>query len=176
MVKLQFLYHASSTCKLKIIEPRNETAPEGFREGKVIFATDGLSFATQFIVPTDDSWTNGGVPYFVIGDKIRFLKKDKGGSIYLVPSKDFRKYNKREFVSKRKTRTVSEICFSSGLDAMIIHDVQVYFVDKHTFAQIQKSSDHGVSIMNGLISENEKRGYKVEKLDIYRGSKKKIVV
>jgi hypothetical protein len=144
----------------------------------VVFATDDFAFATQFLVPHDDSWANGGaigdVLFFIISDRDKFSRKDTGGSIYLVSSRNFRKYNKREWFSRNKVDTESEICFSSGLDAMIINGVQVYFVDKDLYQKMQESPDHGAPIMNGLVSENEKRGLKVKKLDIYKGSKRKL--
>ena len=177
-MKPKYLYHASPKCKLKNIKPRNITAPEGFENGPVVFATDDFAFATHFLVPHNDGWANGGaiggVPFFVIGDRKRFIEKDKGGSIYLIQSDNFSKYNKREWVSSKSVKTESEVCFSSGLDAMIISGVQVYFVDKDTYKHIQDSQDHGTSIMNDLASENEKRGLRERKLDIYKGSKKKV--
>jgi hypothetical protein len=178
MSKPKFLYHASPKCSLKKIEPRNETAPEGFDNGPVVFATDDFAFATQFLVPHDDSWANGGaiggIPFFVISNRNKFITKDNGGSIYLVSSKKFTKFNKKEYVSEESVETESEVCFSSGLDAMIINGVQVYFVNKGLYKKIQSSPDHGAKVMNGLISENEKRVLKVKKLDIYKGSKKRI--
>ena len=88
-----YLYHASPQCDLKIIEPRKNTAPEGFKKGPVVFATDSFPFVTQFLVPHDDSWANGGAfgstYFFVISDGKRFKKVDKGGCVYLVLSDNF---------------------------------------------------------------------------------------
>jgi len=176
-MKPKYLYHASHKRNLKKIKPRNITTPEGFGKGPVIFATSEFAFATQFLVPHDDSWANGGVIggvlFFVIGDRKRFIEKDKGGSIYSIPSNNFSKYNKREWISSKSVKTGSEVCFSSGLDAMVTNGVQVYFVDKETYESVQKSQDHGTLIMNKLVSEDEKRGLKVRKLDVYKRSKKK---
>lgn len=178
MVKPKFLYHASSQSNLETVGPRLKTAPRDFSEGPVVFATDSFPFATQFLVPTDDSWANGGAFgdtfFFVIGDKERFLETDKGGCIYMVPSGTFKKYYKREWFSKESVKTVGRIHFSSGFDAMIINGVQVYFVSKDSYKEIQEAEDHGMSILNGVQSENEKRGLKVKKFDLYRGSKKKV--
>lgn len=178
MAKPKYLYHASPKCNLKKVEPRNVTAPEGFEKGPVVFATDDFAFATHYLVPHDDSWANGGavgdVLFFLISNREKFFEKDKGGSIYLVSSKQFTKHNKREWFSRNSVKTESEVCFSSGLDAMLINGVQVYFSDKDLYKEIQDSSDHGASILNSLVSENEKRGLKVKKLDIYKGSKRKV--
>ena len=176
MDKPLYLYHASPECNLKIIEPRCKTAPEGFKKGPVVFATSSFSYSTEFLVPHDDSWANGGAFgntfFFVISDKKRFLKADKGGSIYLVPSDTFINHNKREWFTRKAVMPVSSVRFSSGIDAMIITKVQVYFVKPELYEEIQNAKDHGVSILNSLRSENEKRGLKVKKLEFYRGSKK----
>jgi len=178
MGKPKYLYHASAAGNIEQLKPRSITMPQGFCEGPVVFATDCFAFATQFIVSSDDSWANGGaiggVYFFVISDKARFSRVDKGGCVYLVPSVSFNKYNKREWYSKKTVKVVSKVCFDSGLGAMIINDVQVYFVAKSVYKKIQASSDHGAKILNGLPCENEKWGLRVEKFDIYRGSKEKI--
>ncbi len=57
---------------------------------------------------------------------------------------------------------------------MIINKVQVYFVKPEVYEEIQNSKDHGVTILNSLKSENEKRGLKIKKLEFYKGSKKLI--
>ena len=138
MGKPKFLYHASPKCNLKIIEPRKNTAPSGFKEGPVVFATDNFSFSTHFLVPHDDSWANGGafgdVIYFVISDWKRFKKADKGGCVYLIPSNNFIKFNKREWFTRKSVKPVSLVRFSSGLDAMIITGVQVYIVDSNDYS------------------------------------------
>ncbi len=178
MHKLQYLYHASPNCDLKVIEPRNNTAPEGFRKGLVVFATDSFAFSTMFLVPHDDSWANGGAfgntLFFVVSNKARFLKADHGGCVYLIPSETFKNYNKREWFSRKAVTPKSHVYFESGLDAMIINKVQVYFVSPVVYSEIEVARDHGVSILNKLKSENEKWGLKVKKLEFYRGSKKLI--
>lgn len=178
MRKPKYLYHASPRNNLNVIEPRATTLPRGFDKAPCVFATDCFRFSTQFIIPTDDSWANGGAfgdtCFFVISDKKRFQKGDKGGSIYFVPSSGFKKYNRKEWFKRGTTKPVEKVTFSSGLSAMITHNVQVYFVDKKTYKKIQDSPDHGLSILNSLISENEKWGRKVVRMELYKGSKKKV--
>ena len=178
MSKPLYLYHASSHCDLKIIEPRKNTAPEGFKKGPVVFATDSFPFSTQFLVQHDDSWANGGafgnIYFFVISNRKRFKKADRGGCVYLVLSDTFINYNKREWFTRKSVKASGKVYFSSGLDAMIITKVQVYFVKPKVYEEIENAKDHGVSILNSLKSENEKRGLKVKKLEFYRGSKKLI--
>ena len=176
MRKPLYLYHASPNCDLKIIEPRKNTAPKGFNEGPVVFATDSFPFSTQFIVPHDDSWANGGAfgntLYFVISDKNRFKKFDKGGCVYLVPSINFTNYNKREWFTRKPVKTYGRVHFSSGLEAMMITGVQVYFVKPEVYRKIRTSKDHGFTVLSELQSENEKRGLRVKKLEFYKGSKR----
>ena len=178
MTKRKYLYHASPIKGLKIIEPRSKTVPENFKDTPCIFATEYFDFATQFLVPHDDSWANGGAfndqPFFVISDRERFEKNDKGGSIYLVKAGDFQNYNKREWFSKKPVEVAGEVQFSCGLMAMITQCVQVYFTNKNTYEKIQNAQDHGLSILNSLKAENEKWGFNVSDLDMYRGSKKKL--
>jgi hypothetical protein len=179
MTKRKFLYHASPVKGLKKIEPRSKTVPENFDKTPCIFATKYFDFATHFLVPHDDSWANGGAfsdqSFFVISDKERFMKADEGGSIYLVEAKNFENYNKREWFSKSLVKVNGEVTFSSGLMAMITQGVQVYFTDKETYKEIQRAKDHGLSILNALETENERWGFPVVKLDMYRGSKKKLI-
>jgi hypothetical protein len=71
-------------------------------------------------------------------------------------------------------KIAGSVCFSSGLEAMMINKVQVYFTQQHLYQEIQNASDHGVSTLNNLTSENERWGLKVKRLEIYRGSKRTI--
>jgi len=48
-----YLYHASSRKDLKVIKPSNITVRDP-KEGKVVFATNNISYASCFIVPVDD--------------------------------------------------------------------------------------------------------------------------
>lgn len=178
MDRPKYLYHASPQKNLKKIMPRANTLPRDFHKGPVVFATDDFSFSTEFIVPTDDSWANGGafsgVCYFVISDRERFAKLDNGGFIYLVPSETFERFNNREWTSKEPVRVESSVYFDSGLEAMLVTGIQVYFVNSDTYSEIQNAHDHGASILNSIESENERWGLPVQELDLYKGSKKKV--
>lgn len=179
MKKQKYFYHASPARGLEVITPKSRTTPGNFGQGPVVFATHIFNFATNFLVKHDDSWANGGtfggVFYFVIGDIERFRRLDnKGGVIYLVSSEGFEKFNQWEWYKKEEVKTLGEISFSSGFDAMIIHGVQVYVVEKDVYSEIQNSKDHGLAILNNTVSENEKMGYLSQKLDIYKSSKKRL--
>ncbi len=176
MKKPRYLYHASPVRNLSQIEPRAKTIPSDFQEGQVVFATDEFAFATQFLVPSDDSWANGGamgdVLFFIVSDKERFHNADKGGSIYLITSQGFTNYNKREWFAKKPKKTESEIYFPKGFLAMLTQNVQVYFVDKTLYSKIQEYPQTNLHLLNSIKSENEKRGQKVVQFDFYKGSKK----
>lgn len=176
MDKPSFLYHASPFCDLGVISPKKNTVPEGFDKGPVVFASHSFAFATQFLVPHDDSWANGGslggVFFFVISDEGKYKEADKGGCVYLVDSKYFEKYNKHEWVSEEDAKVISKVTFRSGMEAMIINGVQVYVVNPNIYQKIQTSFDHGAEILNGIKSENERLGLTVEPLELYSGSKK----
>jgi hypothetical protein len=178
MSKQKYLYHASPNNNLEILKPKSLTTPEDFGHGPVVFATHSLVFASQFIVPTDDSWANGGAYsndcFFVISDRKRFEGSDKGGSIYLVSSEIFEEYNNKEVFSRKPVKVVSSIQFDSGLEAMIVLGVQVYFVSEKEYGQLQKEPEKGFSLLNSLTSENEKWRLDVVKFSVYRGSKKKV--
>lgn len=178
MLRQKYLYHASPQCDLKFIEPKKITHPQGFNEGDVVFATDSIAFATMFLVSHDDSWANGGTfndkPYFVISDRHRFYENDRGGCVYIVSSQSFIKLNRHEWFSKNKLTVKGRVQFSSGLLAMLIMGVQVYFTDEKTYLKISKAEDHGLSILNSLTSENEKEGFKFDMLEMYFGSKRLI--
>ena len=90
----------------------------------------------------------------------------------MVPSASFTNYNKREWFTREKVVPVSSVHFTSGLDAMVINKVQVYFVSPSVYKEIENAKDHGVSILNRLKSENERWGLSVKKLEFYHGSKK----
>lgn len=53
MAKPKFLYHASPTNGIKILEPKSDSLPEGFDIGPVVFASDKISFASLFLLTKD---------------------------------------------------------------------------------------------------------------------------
>ena len=90
--KPKFLYHASSNRDIKEMEVRSESRRDD-KEGDVVFATPDLALAGAFLTGFSDSWANlgkiNGVPYFVVGDKEKFIESDKGGAIYKLDSGSF---------------------------------------------------------------------------------------
>lgn len=96
------------------------------------------------------------------------VKKDKGGTIYTLPSKTFEHYKGHEWFSRESIKPLSKKKVKSSLTTMMKNGVQVYFTDKKTFEEIEKAKDQGTVILNSLKSENEKRGLPVKQLDIHK--------
>jgi len=155
------LYHASRDRNLTLLTPRAETVRDPI-EGPVVFATPDKGEASKFLVPSDDTWTKkmklNGVNIHVISDRKRYKEADVGGSIYQLKPDTFEndetKGTKTEWTSNVAVSPLAKEDYESGLTAQIENGVQVYFVDKTTFDNIQQSSDHGENILKGLIPEN----------------------
>ncbi len=157
--KPSVLYHASRSKNVTEFEPRAETVriPE---EGPLVFGTPDVAYASCFIVPTADSWTqvsvfDNSLHVMIISDQKRFKKLDKGGSIYFLPSDSFetdpeKSPSAREWTSKNPVKPSDKKDYKSGLQAMLENGVEVYFVEKETFDRIQKSDDHGLKILKTL--------------------------
>lgn len=154
--KPAILYHASPNRDVAEFESRAETTRDP-NEGPVVFATPDKAFASCFIVPTDDRWTDisvfeNDICAMVIGDKKRFEEADKGGSIYSLSSDTFntdlgQSMQQREWISKEPVRPIDKSDYKTGLQAMIENGVKVYFVDPETLERIKKADDHGQAII-----------------------------
>jgi hypothetical protein len=160
------LYIAAQTAGIKELVPIKGRHRDK-DEGPVIFSTPDKALASIFLVEGhNDSWMHlgyfSGIPYVVICiDRDEFVKKDKGGVIYEVPSDTF-DYNpnlgmkEKEWTSKEPVKPLKETSYPSALDTMIDNGVNVYFVDKNTFDEINNSNDYGLSILLSLESENNR--------------------
>jgi hypothetical protein len=163
MEKPQFLYHGSAHRDIAELEPRNN----GFRdpdEGPVVFATQELSLATIFMAEGNvKSGKFNDVTFAAILDsKEEFIKNDKGGHVYIVRSDSFecdpaKGLGEYEWISREKIKPEKVIEYPSVLEAMMETGVQVYFIDTEVRERINKSEDHGRSILKGLESENQRR-------------------
>ena len=146
------------------------------KEGAVIFSTPDKALASIFLVEGhDDSWMQigyySGIPSAVICiDREEFIKRDKGGTMYEVPSNTF-DYNpnlgmgEKEWTSSEPVKPTKETKYFSALDAMIKNGVNVYFVDKKTFDELSRADDSGLSILLSLTSENKRRNKVVKPLE-----------
>jgi hypothetical protein len=144
-------------------------------EGPVIFATPDKAYASTFLVKEHgDHWMQigfyGDIPVVIINsDREEFIKNDNGGVMYTVSSDSFdfdpsKGMGEKEWTSNKPVKPLSEIRCSSALDEMIKNGVQVYFVDKKTFDEINNSDNYGYTILINLISENERRGKNIKSL------------
>lgn len=172
--KPDVLYLATQTPNISELVPMKGNYRDE-NEGAVIFSTPDKALASAFLVEGHgDHWMKigfyGDIPVVVIkSGREEFIKKDKGGNMYAVPSDTFdfdpnKGMGEREWVSKVPVKPLSEKHFESALDAMIENGVQVYFVDENTFEAIHNSSKHGYGILAGLTSENERRGLNIRNL------------
>jgi hypothetical protein len=99
------------------------------------------------------------VPYFV-AVKNEFLTKDVGGSLYEVGAEEF-DFNpvlglgELEWTTGASVSVLGEERYTSVLDCMLGHGVQVHLVGPEVFSAIGKDSDHGLSILKAIKSENE---------------------
>ena len=81
----------------------------------------------------------------LISDKDRFIKVDKGGAIYKVPSGNFscdaeKGLGTNEWVSMSPVQPLSKRVYVSGLDAMIKSGVKVYFTDLSGLKEFRAST------------------------------------
>jgi hypothetical protein len=166
MEKPSVVYHGSSNREIQRFEPRSDKVRDPL-EGPKVFATPDKGIASIFIAGTDDSWANSGrhygVPYMVIGDRVRFEKLDRGGALYHLPSDTFetdphKGLGDAEWTSSEPVVPTHKEEHSSALEAMLEQGVQVYFVDPQTYESFRTASDHGLSILKSLTSENQRRG------------------
>ncbi len=172
--KPEVLYLAAKTPNISELVPQKGNYRDE-DECAVIFSTPDKALASAFLVEGHgDHWMTIGfyedIPVVVIkSNKEEFIKKDKGGFMYTVPSETFdfdlnKGMGEREWVSKVPVKPLSEKHFESALDAMIENGVQVYFVDDNTFEAVNNSNNYGYDILIGLASENEMRGLNIRNL------------
>ena len=172
--KPPILYHASMVSGIKEFTPNRENYRDE-NEGAIIFSTPDKALASAFLVEGHgDHWMQigfyGDIPVVIINaDKEEFIKNDKGGVMYAFPNDTFN-YNpnkgmgEKEWTSRESVKPLSEEQYTSALDAMMENGVQVYFVDKKTFDEINNSDNHGYNILINLTSENERNNKNVRYL------------
>jgi hypothetical protein len=168
------LFIGTQTNGIKEFTPRKGKYRDE-NEGSVIFSTPDRALASVFTIEgNNDSWMKIGyyrdiLVVVICMDREEFIKQDKGGVIYEVPSDTF-DYNPnlgmgdKEYTSREPVKPISEIGHQSTLDFMIDNGVQVYFVDKKTFDAIWDADDYGKEIIYGLNSENSKKGKNIKVL------------
>ena len=86
--KPAILYHGSPHGEIEELGPRRESMRDP-EEGPVLFATQDLAVATVFMFKSKHwgSGQFGDIPYaWIVETREEFIKKDKGGHIYVLPS------------------------------------------------------------------------------------------
>ena len=146
---IDVVYHGSTSQNIKLLKPQINHFRDK-NEVALIFATPSFRLASCYLFRWDDSWVHQEIAWkddnkanyqisMVISDKERFIKEDKGGSIYILPATGFEFDDKGlgiyEWTSKEKIQPFSQINFSSSLEAMQMMGVKVYFVDKDQFQE-----------------------------------------
>jgi len=170
--KPETLYIGTQAKGIKEFTPRRGNYRDK-DEGPVIFSTPDKALASIFMVQDhNDSWTKIGyyrdvLVIVICMNRDEYIKKDKGGVIYEVPSDSF-DYNPnlgmgdKEWTSREPVKPINETVCPSSLDTMIDNGVQVYFVDKKTFKKIWSAEDYGKEIVFNLTSENRRQGRNVK--------------
>lgn len=170
--KPPFLYHGSPHKDIEEFEPRISRGT-GEEFGPMVYATPDLATASTFLAEVKKPWTAGrfgDISFTIISvPREEFIRNDKGGHIYILPSDSFESDPKKglgeyEWASKTSVKPTKKIEYPSALDAMLENGVQVYFVDDVTYKQIEESKDHGFSILKNLESENQRRNINVKSL------------
>lgn len=167
-MKSRVLYHGSPVGGLCEIRPDNQRVRD-LHEGPVVFASEEMAMAAMFLGPRpDDQWSLRGcfdnTYYILIADEERFRREDRGGHIYELSRDDFEQDLSRgletEWVCRRSVRPSACHSYNSALEAMLMHQVRVYFVD-HNFLRkfrhiIFFHPFRARELLFGLTSENKK--------------------
>lgn len=171
----KFVYHSSHNSEIEELSPRQERERDS-GEGPVIFATPDKGLASAFLVKGhNDSWMkisyyNDVLVVTICANREKFIKNDKGGTLYILASDNFnfdpnRGMGEREWTSHVPAKPINKTKYNSALDAMIENGARVYFIDKKSFEEIKKSDDHGYTILLSKTSENEHRGENIKSLE-----------
>ena len=146
-IKPKVLFHGSPNKEIKVFEPRETKTSKNFPDGPLVFASTSIQFASCFMIEWNDSWCHQirfdlGPTTLVLKDKERFLKADKGGAIYVLPSNNFYTrfygWDTPEWGSKKEVKPLHKIEFDSAYKAMMELGVQIFFVDEKLFNKIKE--------------------------------------
>lgn len=137
------LYHGSTKNNLSLLKPR-PTLSHDKLIGDFLFATKNFKLALMYLTPKgiailmepDDD------PNIVIcSSEKSFKKKDKGGTIYELPSKTFiespqAELSNYEMVSEAAVKPTNKTIYKSTFKAMRDAGIKVRFVDEPTFKKL----------------------------------------
>lgn len=141
------LYHASTNKNLELIKPKPTLSKDKFI-GDFVFATKDKILATMYLATKGYATLLGPrdtPPNIVIcADEKEYLKNDKGGAIYELPSDSFKDSPQKgltdfELVSKSAVTPLSKVVYESSLEAMKKLGIEIRFVDQRTFDSLVNS-------------------------------------
>lgn len=114
--------------------------------GGVLYASDDIRLAVTFLSKPEyfDCYRVDDRVYSFMAEKREdFVKRDRGGTVYIVDSAGFSPHPPAappgrfwEWTTSERVRPLMSIRYTSGLAAMMAHGVRVYFVDMHTFGRL----------------------------------------
>ena len=132
--KPDFLYHGSSHKGVEEFEPRTSKGTGG-KFGAMVYATPDLATASAFLAEVQKEWFAGrfGDTFYVLIPLPReeFIKSDKGGHIYVLPSDTFESDPERglgeyEWASKISVKPIKKIGSFAGFFVVFIYPVNVF--------------------------------------------------
>lgn len=153
---MQYLYHASPKKNLTEIRPK-KTLSRDVYIGDFVFATSDVRLAAMYLATKGNAIllnVKTKIPTIVIcNDPTDYLQNDKGGAIYKVPAKTFKKSPQEgledsEMVSSVAVAPLEKRVYTSSLDAMKKMGITVYFVNKEVFNIIVEAKDENKIISN----------------------------
>lgn len=174
------LFHGSSKKNLKRIEPRSHDHWDG---QPTTYATPHIALASIFMLNFEDSWAAfgtrpNGTFVFLCSDKERFLKEDRGGTIYIIPSDSFYCHTNLclgpdEWVSHISLKPLTKLTFKSIGAAMLSFGVQLFFVNQKQLDKywklfekesIQPLNKFLASLEQTVTSENKNRNINAQSI------------
>ncbi len=138
------IYHSSPIKNLKIIKPQRTLSKNKYI-GDFVFATKDKKLSLMYMLPKGFPIlmnSKSSSPYVVIcGETEDVIQKDKGGALYVLPSKTFHKTPQKELsefemVSKDPVAPIDEIDYENVMSALNIEGISIYFVDDTVFSNL----------------------------------------
>ena len=138
------LYHSSPIKNLKKINPQRTLSNNKYI-GDFVFATKDKRLSLMYMLPKGFPIlmnSKSSSPYVVIcGEVEDVIQKDKGGALYILPSKTFHKTPQKELieyemVSRDSVAPIDEIDYANVLNALNIEGISIYFVDDTVFSNL----------------------------------------
>lgn len=143
------LYHASQSKDLLLIEPKRTLSKDKFI-GNFVFATTDKILAIMYLTAKGYATLMGlheEQPNIVIcANSEDYLKHDKGGAIYELPSESFiespqKELSDCELVSKVSVKPLRKLVYDKSIDTIMDAGIHVRFVDKQTFDSLIGNPD-----------------------------------